>query len=97
VLAGTEPTARLDELASKKVLPLRHPGRWIVSVIALVVLAQFVYALVTNPVWQWDVFGYWFFRPVTIQGLLLTLELTGLIAIFSLLGGIVLALMRLSN
>ncbi|WP_020495957.1 amino acid ABC transporter permease [Sciscionella marina] len=89
--------ARLDELAAKPVLRQHHPGRWILAAIALVLLAQFVHALVTNPVFQWPVFGYWFFRPVILHGLLLTLELTGLTAVFGLLGGIVLALMRLSG
>jgi polar amino acid transport system permease protein len=84
-------------LASTRVVPLRHPWRWVASAVAVVVVAQAVHALVTNPVFQWSVFGYWFFRPVVVQGLLLTLELTGLSALFGLLGGIVLALMRLSK
>ena len=95
----TTPTAdsRLAELARGKVAPLRHPGRWIASVIALVLLAQFAHALITNPVFQWNAFGYWFFRPVIVHGLVLTLELTGLSAAFGLAGGLVLALMRLSK
>jgi len=88
---------RLDELAARKVLPLRRPWRWIASAIAVVLLAQFGHALVTNPVFQWDAFGYWFFRPVILRGLVLTLELTGLSALFGLLGGIVLALLRMSG
>ncbi len=94
----TEPDgdAGLAELARGKVAPLRHPGRWIASVAAVVLLAQFVHALATNPVFQWHAFGYWFLRPVIVHGLLLTLELTGLSAVFGLVGGLVLALMRLS-
>lgn len=87
----------LDALADTKVVPLRHPWRWIASAVALVVLAQFVHALATNPVFQWSAFGYWFFRPVIISGLVLTLELTGLSAVFGLVGGVVLALMRSSR
>ncbi|WP_432846252.1 amino acid ABC transporter permease [Amycolatopsis sp. CA-161197] len=89
--------ARLRELAARRVLPLRRPGRWIAAAVVLVLLAQLVHALVTNPVFQWNVFGYWFFRPVILDGLVLTLELTGLAAVFGLVGGIVLALMRLSR
>jgi len=97
--AGPEPPgeARLRELAAKKTAPLRHPGRWAAAAIVLVLLAQLAHALITNPVFQWDVFGYWFFRPVVLDGLLLTLELTGLAAVFGLAGGIVLALLRLSK
>jgi polar amino acid transport system permease protein len=85
---------RLAELARGRVTPLRRPGRWIASAIAVVLLAQFVHALVTNRVFQWSAFGYWFFRPVIVHGLVLTLELTGLSAAFGLVGGLVLALMR---
>ncbi|WP_328608583.1 amino acid ABC transporter permease [Amycolatopsis sp. NBC_00345] len=92
--AGDE---RLRELAARKVAPLRRPGRWVAAAVVLVLLAQLAHALVTNPVFQWDVFGYWFFRPVILDGLLLTLELTGLSAVFGLVGGVVLALMRLSK
>ncbi|WP_406630396.1 amino acid ABC transporter permease [Amycolatopsis sp. WGS_07] len=97
--AGPEPPgeARLRELAAKKVAPLRRPGRWVAAAVVLVLLAQLAHALITNPVFQWDVFGYWFFRPVILDGLLLTLELTGLAAVFGLVGGIVLALLRLSK
>ena len=91
------PADLLDELASTRVVRLRHPWRWVASVIALVMLAQFVHALIANPVFQWNAFAYWFFRPVILQGLVLTLELTGLGALIGLLGGIVLALMRLSR
>ncbi|OLR93096.1 polar amino acid ABC transporter permease [Actinokineospora bangkokensis] len=91
------PPDELDALASKKVVPLRHPWRWFASAVVLVLLAQLAHALITNPVFQWDAFAYWFFRPVVLEGLLLTLELTGLSALFGLLGGIVLALMRLSR
>ncbi|SEP04587.1 amino acid ABC transporter permease [Amycolatopsis saalfeldensis] len=92
--AGDE---RLRELAARKVVPLRRPGRWVAAAVVLVLLAQLAHALATNPVFQWDVFGYWFLRPVILDGLLLTLELTGLSAVFGLAGGVVLALMRLSK
>lgn len=87
----------LADIAAQRVVPLRHPVRWIASLAAFVLLAQFAHALATNPVFQWHAFGYWFFRPVIVHGLVLTLELTGLAAVFGLLGGIVLALMRLST
>ncbi|WP_026424363.1 amino acid ABC transporter permease [Actinokineospora inagensis] len=85
------------ELLSHEVVPLRHPWRWVATAVALVLLAQAVHALVTNSAFQWAAFGYWFFRPVVLDGLWLTLQLTGLAAVFGLLGGIVLALMRLSR
>ena len=49
-------------LAAQRVVPLRHPGRWIVSVVALVIVAQLVHGFATNPFYDWERFGYWLFR-----------------------------------
>ncbi|MEU0033697.1 MULTISPECIES: amino acid ABC transporter permease [unclassified Streptomyces] len=83
--------------AAQRVLPLRRPGRWIVSAIVLVVVAQIVHGLATNPFFQWDRFQYWFLRPTILDGLLITLEVTVYSAVSGLLGGILLALARLSR
>jgi polar amino acid transport system permease protein len=85
------------ELTSQRVIPLRHPGRWIATVAVLIVAAQFVHGLATNPFYQWGRFGYWFARPVILRGLWVTLEVTALSAVLGLLGGVVLALARLSR
>jgi polar amino acid transport system permease protein len=87
--AGSPPT-------SQRVIPLRHPGRWIATVAVLVVVAQIVHGLISNPFYQWDRFGYWFLRPVILRGLVVTLKVAALSAVLGLLGGILLALARLS-
>ena len=84
-------------LSSQRVIPLRHPGRWIITAVVLVLAAQFVHGLVSNPFYQWDRFGYWFARPVILRGLVVTLEVTALSAVLGLVGGILLALARLSK
>ncbi|MFD3453905.1 amino acid ABC transporter permease [Streptomyces sp. NPDC058691] len=84
-------------LAAQRVLPLRRPGRWIATAIVLVLVAQIGHGLLTNPFFQWDRFGYWFVRPVIVDGLLITLEVAAYSAVLGLLGGIVLALARLSS
>ena len=83
--------------AAQRVLPLRRPGRWIATAVVLVLAAQFAHGLVTNPFYQWDRFGYWFLRPTILDGLLVTLEVTAYSAVLGLLGGILLALARLSR
>ncbi|MDC0766599.1 amino acid ABC transporter permease [Streptomyces sp. HD] len=85
------------QLAAQRVLPLRRPGRWIATAVVLVLASQFVHGLVTNPFYQWDRFGYWFLRPTILDGLLITLEVTAYSAVLGLLGGILLALARLSQ
>lgn len=63
----------------------------------LVLVAQILHGLVTNPFYQWDRFQYWFFRPTILDGLLITLEVALYSAVSGLIGGIVLALARLSQ
>ncbi|GAA5699392.1 polar amino acid ABC transporter permease [Streptomyces avermitilis] len=84
-------------LAAQRVLPLRRPGRWILTAIVLVLVAQIGHGLVTNPFYQWDRFAYWFLRPTILDGLLITLEVAAYSAVLGLLGGILLALARLSR
>nr|WP_229796273.1 amino acid ABC transporter permease [Saccharothrix coeruleofusca] len=78
-------------------MPLRHPGRWVATAAVLVVLAQVVHGLVTNPFYQWDRFAYWFWQPVVLDGLLITLHVTAVSAVLALVGGTALALARSSR
>ncbi|MFB7243927.1 polar amino acid ABC transporter permease [Streptomyces populi] len=85
-----------EPVAAQRVLPLRRPGRWILTAVVLVLVAQIAHGLVTNPFYQWDRFRYWFLRPAVLDGLLITLEVALYSALLGLLGGILLALARLS-
>ncbi|MEU4148787.1 amino acid ABC transporter permease [Streptomyces sp. NPDC026659] len=85
------------KLQAQRVQPLFRPGRWIATAVVLVLVAQIGHGLATNPFYQWDRFRYWFLRPAVLDGLLVTLEVAGLAAVLGLLGGIVLALGRLSG
>jgi polar amino acid transport system permease protein len=84
-------------LSAQRVIPLRRPGRWITSALALVLVAQITHGLATNPFYQWDRFQYWFVRPVITHGLVVTLEVTAYSAVLGLVGGVLLALARLSR
>jgi polar amino acid transport system permease protein len=84
-------------LTAQRVQPLRRPGRWIITLVVLVVVAQFVHGLATNSFYQWDRFGYWFLRPTILDGLVITLQVAALSAVLGLAGGILLALARLSK
>ena len=87
----------LEEIADGRVVPLRRPGRWVATVIVLILLVQFAHGFLTNQAFEWARFRYWFARPVILQGLVLTLKVTALSAVFGFLGGVVLALGRLSR
>jgi polar amino acid transport system permease protein len=87
---------RSPGLAAERVLPLRHPWRWVLTAVVLVLVAQFIHGLVSNPFYQWSRFSYWFFRPVVLDGLVITLEVAAVSAVLGLIGGVILALGRLS-
>jgi polar amino acid transport system permease protein len=86
-----------DALIGLSVVPRRHVGRWVATAVVLVLAAQLVNGLVTNPFYQWDRFAYWFDRPVILDGLVVTLKVTALSAVLGFVGGVVLALGRLSR
>jgi polar amino acid transport system permease protein len=95
--ASRRSSAHVDVLAHRPVVRRRHPWRWVSTLVVLVLLAQVVNGFATNEFFEWQKFGYWFSRPVVLQGLLVTLKVTAWSAVFGLLGGIVLALGRLSK
>ncbi|MER5868830.1 amino acid ABC transporter permease [Streptomyces sp. NPDC002044] len=82
---------------AERVLPLGRPGRWIAALAVLVLASQAGHGLLTNPFYQWDRFAYWFFRPVILEGLLITLQVAAYSAVLGLAGGVLLALGRLSG
>ncbi|OLZ70267.1 polar amino acid ABC transporter permease [Streptomyces sp. IMTB 2501] len=97
-LAEAPPTDSPSKpLKAQRVQPLRRPGRWIATAVVLVLVAQILHGLATNPFYQWDRFRYWFLRPTVLDGLLVTLEVAALSAVLGLLGGILLALGRQSG
>ncbi|PYC88036.1 polar amino acid ABC transporter permease [Streptomyces tateyamensis] len=97
VEGAVDPERAARPVSAQRVLPLRHPGRWITSAIVVVLGAQIAHGLVTNPFYQWARFQYWFVRPVITDGLFITLEVTAYSAVLGLLGGVLLALARLSR
>jgi polar amino acid transport system permease protein len=83
--------------AEPSVVPARHPWRWISAAAVLVVVAQLIHGLATNPGWDWGTFAGYFLETSVLHALLLTLELTFAGAVLGFLGGLVLAPMRLSR
>ncbi|GAA0471469.1 putative amino acid ABC transporter, permease protein [Paractinoplanes deccanensis] len=79
------------------IVPARHPWRWVAAAAVLVLVAQFLHGLATNPGWDWSTFFGYFFEESVMGALLITLELTFAGAVLGFAGGIVLAPMRLSS
>ena len=67
------------------------------TVVVLVLVAQLVHGLATNPGWDWPTFAGYFFEKSVMQALLVTLQLTFAGAFLGFAGGVLLAAMRLSR
>ena len=79
-----------------RIVPRRHPGRWLTAAAALLVLAMVVHSVVRNRAFRWDVVGRYFTTTAVLDGLLLTLWLTGAVMVLGFLLGTLLAVLRLS-
>ena len=77
-------------------VPVRHPGRWVATVVLAIVAAMFVHMLVTNDAFQWRFMLDNMFRPPVIEGVRTSLTLTVLSMVIGVALGIVIAMMRLS-
>jgi polar amino acid transport system permease protein len=79
-----------------KAIPVRHPGRWVATVLIAALLAVIAYSLATTTGYRWDIVGQYFTSQRVLNGLVATLYLTALAMGVGVLLGIVLAVMRLS-
>lgn len=80
-----------------RAVPVRHPGRWVAAAVIAVLLAMLVHNLATNTRWQGWVINQYLFTSQVLHGLLATLWLTLIAMIVGVVGGVVLAVMRLSD
>ena len=80
-----------------RIIPRLKWGRWVGVAAVLIFVAWIVYQTFTNPGFQWDVVGQYFFRPSVLRGVMMTCQLTFLIMVVGSIIGIVVALMRLSS
>ncbi len=88
--------AEAPETEPIRAIPVRHYGRWIAGAVIIFVAFIVVRSVVTNSNLQWDVVGDYLFDDRILRGLQNTLILTGISMVIGLVGGILLAVMRLS-
>jgi len=95
--ADDAPAATAILPAAIRAVPVPRPGRWISAILLLVGVAMFGNMLVTNKNFGWDLVRQWLFWHTIIQAVWVTLELTALAMVIGVVGGVLLAVMRLSN
>ena len=77
-------------------VPLRHPGRWLVVAVMMLLVFMIGKGFITNPNMHWDVVRQYIFDASIMHGLVITLELTVVSMVLAIAVGIAIALMRLS-
>lgn len=93
---GGQPTGPGNRPELIQAVPLRRPGRLVVAVLIVVLLALFLYGAATNSAYDWGTFGRYLFDQRVSQAAAITLSLTALAMFFAIVLGVILAVMRLS-
>lgn len=72
-------------------------GRWACWIVVLIIAADFLWLVATNPNFEWQVVMKWFTEGSVMQGLQVTLGLTLVSMILGVILGLLLAVARLSD
>jgi polar amino acid transport system permease protein len=89
----TQARERPDDIEA---VPVRHPWRWVVAVIVVIIAASLIRSAVNDTNFHWDLFRHYFFDPRIMRGVVKTIWLTVVAMIIGILLGVGLAVMRLS-
>ncbi|MDT9680732.1 amino acid ABC transporter permease [Streptomyces sp. TRM76323] len=93
---GPEDTVPPSGPEAIKAIPVRHYGRYVSAAVAIAALAAIVYAFAQGKI-NWGAIPDYFFDDRIIEGVGQTLLLTVLSMTIGIVGGILLAVMRLSK
>lgn len=90
---------RIDYVAmsGRPVLRRRRPGQLVAVVVLLLLVAWAIGTLVTNDGFDWPVVGRYLLDTRILRGLLVTIELTVIAEVIGIVGGLLLAVMRMSD
>jgi polar amino acid transport system permease protein len=90
--AATRPSSHANE-----VVPLKHPVRNTLTVVAIILVILMAISVVTNENFAWPTVGKYLFDPQILQGLSNTLYLTVIAMVIGISLGVILAIMRSSS
>ncbi|MCT1463862.1 amino acid ABC transporter permease [Corynebacterium sanguinis] len=86
-------TTRPERIEAK---PLRHPGRWILAAIIIALAVWFIIGAARNDAYGWDTYFRYLFDTRIAIAALHTLAITILAMLLGVVGGVLLAVMRMS-
>jgi len=90
------PTAAVPAPEAIRAIPVRHYGRYVSALVAIAALASIIYAFSQGKI-NWGAIPDYFFDDRIIDGVGQTLLLTALSMLIGVVGGVLLAVMRLSK
>ncbi|MCW2941862.1 MAG: amino acid transporter permease [Actinomycetia bacterium] len=79
-----------------RAVPVRHYGRWIATAVLVYLGVWLALGVAKNPNFEWNVVGQYFTSSTVLDGLDLTLRITFAAMFIGIVGGVILAVMRLS-
>ncbi|MGX1700929.1 amino acid ABC transporter permease [Microbacterium sp. NPDC055357] len=87
----------LAEVSDYRIVGRPRPMMWVATAVVIALAALVAYSIVTNPRFEWDVVGEYFFSTSVLNGLWKTIELTVVSMVIGIVIGLVIALMRISD
>ncbi|QKV96192.1 amino acid ABC transporter permease [Streptomyces sp. NA02950] len=94
--AGSGGAGSSGAAESLRAVPVRRPGLRVAAVLVTFLLVFLLEGWITNPRMQWGTVGEFLFSPVIMEGLRTTLLLTALAMALGIVGGVLLAVLRMS-
>jgi len=93
---GAGRTAAVQPPGERKIKQRRHPWRWAGVAVLGVLVAMLAHSFLSDQAYDWGVVGQYLGAGPVIDGLLTTLELTVITMAIGIVGGVLIAAMRLS-
>ena len=92
----TTPSTSQSRPARIEAKPLRHPGRWALAVLLGVLVVWFIIGAAKNKAYGWDTYAQYLFDTRIAVAALHTIAITVLAMLIGVVGGVLLAVMRMS-
>jgi len=89
--------ATTGDVVRNRVVPRRHPGRWVAVVLILIAALQATHGVTTNPNFHWDTYAKYLFSPFVLRGVGWTLLLTVIAMAIAIPMALALVVMRESG